>query len=210
MLIRFLPLVAVLGTLLAFQDSRRALPPAFEAKNCNSSHSKDELPYEQFARKGGRETKISVRWDKDLLTVNGVEQGRDLSHYERLDLSNPKRMFAYEMDAAQIFVSARSFIWEHWHNQKPAYLTITASSVDATGTSHIFIERDETGRWRVAWRIVRDHGSIADLPTYYAVQWVRPAGWDEPGIPLRADERPDATKHKLEFRDRCGDVEQSL
>src|SRR5258707_8044965 len=180
MLIRFLPPIALLGTLLAFQGSPHHLPPALKAKNCNSSRSKDELPNDRFARKGGRETKVSVRYDKDLLTVDGVEQGRELNRYERLDLSNPKRMFAYEMDAAQIFVSARSFIWEHWHNQKPAYLTITASTVDATGTSHIFIEQDETGRWRVAWRIVRDHGSIADLPTYYAVQWVRPAGWDQP------------------------------
>ncbi len=84
-------------------------------------------------------------------------------------------MFAYEIDRAGIFVTARTFVWEHWHDQKPGYLTITGSSVDATSTS----QPDDAGRWRV-------------------------------GIPLRADEKPDATKHKLEFRDKCGDVEDSL
>jgi hypothetical protein len=210
MLIRLLPLVALGGLLLGLQGSQRRLPPPLEAKNCNSSRTRDEFPNDRFTRKGGRETKASVRYEKDLLTVTGIEQGRDLSRYERLNLSNPKPMYAYEMDGAQIFVGARTFLWEHWHDQKPAYLTITGSSVDATSTSHIFIEQDDPGRWRVAWRIVRHTGKITDLPTYYAVQWVRPTEWDKPGVPLHDSEKPDATKNKLEFRDKCGDVEQSL
>jgi len=208
MLTRFLPLVAVVGTVVAFQAERHRLPPPLEAKNCNSS--KNETSNERFARKGGREIKAHVRYETNLLTATGIEQGRDLTHYERRDLSDPKPMFAYEIDRAGIFVTARMFVWEHWHDQKPGYLTITGSSVDATSTSHIFIEPDDAGRWRVAWRIVRHTGEIDDMPTYYGVQWVRPTDWDKPGIPLRADEKPDATKHKLQFRDKCGDVEDSL
>ena len=62
----------------------------------------------------------------------------------------------------------------------------------------------------MAWRIVRHSGLIDDLPTYYGVQWVRPSGWRETGKPLARGEQPDAKKHELEFRDKCGDVEQSF
>src|SRR5437667_7822460 len=101
MLIRFLPLVVLSGLILGLQGPRHHIPPPLEAKNCNSSNSKDEFPNDRFARKGGRETKVSVRYEKDLLTVTGIEQGRDLTRYERLNVSNPKPMFAYEMDGAQ-------------------------------------------------------------------------------------------------------------
>jgi hypothetical protein len=53
-------------------------------------------------------------------------------------------------------------------------------------------------------------GHIADLPAYYGVEWVRLAGWNEPGLPLRPWEKPDPKKHELEFRDKCGEVEKSL
>jgi len=57
---------------------------------------------------------------------------------------------------------------------------------------------------------VRHSGEINDLPTYYAVEWVRPAGWRQPGVPLGAAETADPQKHQLEFRDVCGEVEQTL
>lgn len=128
---------------------------------------------------------------------------------ERLDVGDPRPRSVAERNVP-ITVHARSFLWERWRDKTPGYLTITASSVDATSTSHIFVEEDEKGRWRVAWRIVRHTGHINDLPTYYGVEWVRPAGWNEPGLPLRSGEKPDPKKHELEFRDKCGEVEQSL
>ena len=197
----FLP--ALLATFLVSQGIDRHIPPAVEAKVCTPA-PKNELPNDRFARKGGRETKVSVRLDKGLLTVEGVEQGRDLSLYERVDLGSVRN------ERASAFADARLFLWEHWSNRKSGYLTLTGSSVDATSTSHIFVERDETGRWRVAWRIVRHNGLIHDLPTYYAVDWVRPGGWRKPGFALGVGEQPDPKKHELEFRDRCGDIEQSL
>lgn len=199
---RFL-LVALVPTFLAFQGIDRHLPPAVEAKLCTPA-PKNELPNDRFARKGGRETKVSVRLEKGLLTVAGVEQGRDLSLYERVDLGSVRN------ESTSAFADARLFLWEHWSTQKFGYLTLTGSSVDATSTSHIFIERDETGRWRVAWRIVRHYGLIHDLTTYYAVDWVRPGGWRKPGLTLGVGEQPDPNKHELEFRDKCGDIEQSL
>jgi hypothetical protein len=196
-------LLALLAPFLVSQEVDRHMPPAVEAKACTRA-PKNELPIDRFARKGGRETKVTVRPDKGLLTVEGVEQRRDLSLYERVDLGSVNK------DTASTFPDARLFLWQHWSNRKSGYLTLTGSSVDATSTSHIFIEPDETGRWRIAWRIVRDNGRIHDLPTYYAVDWVRPAGWRKPGIALAVGEQPDPKKHELEFRDRCGDIEQSL
>ena len=142
-----------------------------------------------------------MRDHRSFLTVEGIEQGRNLQQYERLDLSQP---------GPSITVDARTFLWEHWRDKKAAYLTLTRSSVDATSTSHVFIEQDPAGRWRLAWRIVRDTGHIHDLPTFYSVAWVRPAGWKKPGVPLAPGEKPDPRKHELEFSDKCGDVEQSL
>jgi|SRR6266542_554901 len=191
-------------------QSRDHLPPPLEAKDCGAPKDKRELPKDRFARKGGKESEASVRFDGNLLTVEGIEQGRDLNRYERLDVADPRPRPVAEMESASITVRARSFLWEHWRDKKPGYLTITASSVDATSTSHIFVEEDEKGRWRVAWRLVLHIGHINDLPTYYGVEWVRPAGWNKPGLPLRPGEKPDPKKHELEFRDKCGEVETSL
>jgi hypothetical protein len=196
-------LLALLATFLVSQGIDRQIPPAVEAKVCTPA-PKNELPIDRFARKGGRETNVSVRLDKGLLTVEGIEQGRDLNLYERVDLGSVRN------ESASAYADARLFVWERWSNRKLGYLTLTGSSVDATSTSHIFVERDETRRWRVAWRIVRHNGLIHDLPTYYAVDWVRPGGWRKPGLALRVGEQPNPKKHELEFRDRCGDIEQSL
>ena len=198
---RFLP-ITLIATFVVFQGIVRRPPPAVDAKLCPPA-PKNELPNDRFARKGGRETKVTVRQDKGLLTVDGVEQGRDLSLYERVDLGSVN-------ESPSAFADARMFLWKHWSAQKLGYLTLTGSSVDATSTSHIFIEPNETSRWRVAWRIVRHNGLIDDLPTYYAVEWVRPGGWREPGLALRVGEQPDPKKHQLEFRDKCGEIEQSL
>ena len=202
---RFL-LITLIPTFVVFQGIVRRPPPALDAKPCLPA-PKNELPNDRFARKGGRETKVTVRQDKGLLTVDGVEQGRDLSLYERVNLGSVNES---PSEFAEAFADARMFLWKHWSEQKLGYLTLTGSTVDATSTAHIFIEPDETSRWRVAWRFVRHNGLIHDLPTYYAVEWVRPGGWREPGLALRVGEQPDPKKHQLEFRDKCGEIEQSL
>jgi hypothetical protein len=87
-------------------------------------------------------------------------------------------------------------------------LLLTLSSVDATSTSHVFVEPDEAGRWRVYWRIVRRHSEVDDVPTAYGVRWVIPArDWDAPDTPVPQGQEPDPLRDRLEFRDACGDVE---
>ncbi len=192
-----------------YRSTHPQVPPALEAANCASTAPRDELPNARFARKGGRSTRyVKVRREGTALTVDDVAQGRDLRRYDRLELADPEPRAVSDRRGDWIIAKARKFLWEHWRDHKRAYLLLTLSSVDATGTSHVFVEKDEIGRWRVYWRIVRDHSEIDDLPTTYAVQWVTPArDWDSPGTPLAQGEEPDPLRHRLEFRDVCGDVE---
>jgi hypothetical protein len=59
---------------------------------------------------------------------------------------------------------ARDFIWQHWQAKKRGYIRITFNSVDATSTSHIFIEPDASGVWQLTWRIVRHNDRVNDVP----------------------------------------------
>lgn len=190
----------------AFGQGR--VPPRREAAECKDSPS-GEFANIRFRRKGGRTTKSKVLFADGEITIANVEQGRDLKEYNTLKL-NPKTRTVAGLKDDPILAQARTFLFEHWRDHKKAYLSLTLSSVDATSTSHIFIEQDETGRWRIAWRIIRDVGEIDDLPTYYSVRWVRPAGYREPGTPLAEGQKPDPVENRLEFRDHCGDIEQTL
>ena len=184
------------------------VPPALEAANCASSTTRDELPNAHFARKGGRTTPyVKVRREGTALTVDDVAQGRDLSRYERLELADPKPRTVADRHRDPILAQARTFLWQHWQDRKRGYLLLTLSSVDATSSSHVFIEPDESGRWRVYWRAVRSHGEVDDAPTSYSMKWVIPGGWNTPGTSLTPGQEPEPMKHKLEFRDTCGDVD---
>ena len=141
--------------------------------------------------------------------VPDVAQGRDLSRYERLMLADPGRRLMSETQTA-ILAQSRSFLWSHWEQKKRAYLVLTLSSVDATSTSHVFIEPDNSGRWRIYWRIVRTDGEVDDLPTEYNVDWVVPGDWDKPGIPIAAGQSPDPSRNELEFRNTCGEFENDF
>ncbi|MFL6229414.1 MAG: hypothetical protein ACJ741_11605 [Pyrinomonadaceae bacterium] len=186
------------------------IPPPHVASDCRQKATPHEFPNDRFRRKGGRTTQVAVVNGGGMLSTVGVEQGRNLAAYERLNLINPKPLFASEEGQDDTVVRAREFIWQHWSEHHAGYLTVTLSSVDATSTAHIFIEQEDGGRWRVAWRWVRHTSEVDDLPTYYAVEWVVPQRWDEPGKPLSKGEQPDPHKHRLGFRDTCGDLENSF
>ena len=191
------------------RSTRSSVPPPLEARDCGATAPNDELPDGRFARDGGRTTEARVRREGGALTLDDIAQGRDLSRYDRLNLSDP-RMHVFEKDTESVVPRARMFLWEHWRDRRQAYLAITMRSVDAASTSHVFVEQDESGRWRVAMRIVRHLGEIDDCPTSYRVEWVTPGGWRMPGVPLHPGEQPDPAKHELEFRDRCGDMVTSF
>ena len=202
-------MIAVLA-LAGQQDARHRVPPPREAKSCETAADPDERPKHRFERKGGRTTRATVRTDGGALTVDGVAQGRDLGRYDKLDVANPQPRLTSEIERDPLLARARSFLWEHWRDRRPAYLIVTMSSVDARTTAHIFVEPDETGRWRAYRRVVRQNDEIDDLPTAYSVEWTIGVGWHGRRTPLSLGQAPDPTKHVLEFRDKCGDVEGSL
>jgi hypothetical protein len=199
----------VVLVLLGNAVAQHKLPPSLDTTDCSVAAPSGELPNAQFGRKDGRTTASKVLFRDSVLTFSDVEQGRDLGQYEKLTLINPRPTTVAERKADPAIPRARSFLWQHWHDRKQGYLRLTLSSVDATSTSHIFVE-DNTGRWRVSWRIVRHMGWVDDRPTYYSVQWVIPAGFRQPGKALPESQQPDPAKNKLEFRDKCGEVEQSF
>ena len=151
-----------------------ALPSASFSQK--TSAPKDELPVERFLRKGGKTTKVKVFWDKKVgVTSKDVAQKRDLTRYEdgghffcggRFGGASMGPSELEECDRVRI----RNFIWNHWQNKTMGYVVFTGNSVDAVSTSHIFIEPDKNGKWHVAWRIVRHHGEIDDLPEIVQIE----------------------------------------
>lgn len=175
------------------------IPPPLEAKDCASTAPQD-----------GRTTRNVKVWSQGAaLTVDDVAQGRDLRNYDRLELADRVARLAADRRGEAIIAQARTFLWQHWREGKRAYLILTLSSVDFTSTSHVFIEKDEEGRWRVFWRIVRQNGDVYDAPAGYSMSWVIPGESDKPGAQLPPGRQPDP-KDKLEFRDVCGDVDRSF
>ena len=124
------------------------------------------------------QTKTNIIYlEKGEMTAENIAQGRDIENYEDggyFDcrgwiLENEKRG---ECDEKEI----RDFIWNHWKNQKRGYIRITSDSADANSTSHIFIEPNNRGRWRIARRIVRFHAipslhnQITEVETLFQVE----------------------------------------
>jgi hypothetical protein len=79
-------------------------------------------------------------------------------------------------DCQNSLVRARRFLWEHWQQKRRGYAVVRFGSTDAVSDSHIFIEPDENGAWRVAWRIERvvsinKSGDIDVVPDIRELEW---------------------------------------
>ncbi len=80
---------------------------------------------------------------------SAVIEGRDLRTYAGGGdfLSSPMT------SGKVIHVDAlRRFIWQHWSEKTRAYVRLAMSGIDSTQTTHVFIEPDQSGKWRVALR----------------------------------------------------------
>jgi len=200
----------ILGiTFVEYRSRHPRVPPSLGPTDCLSEAQAIGTPRERFASQGGRTTSYVKVWREGLsLTAANVTEGRDLRQYEQLELADPEPRTVADRRGDGILAKAREFIWDHWQDRKRGYLRLTLSSVDATSTSHIFVEKDDAGRWRVYWRIVRHHSEVDDLPTAYDVRWVVASrDWNAPGTPVPPNEKPDPLRHRLEFRNTCGDLE---
>jgi hypothetical protein len=200
--------VVIAFVLLYESQTRLHVPSPLEAHDCPGQPPHDELARDRFVRKGGRTTRYVKVWHEgEALTTENVAEDRDLSRYDKLVLADPvPRPVVEKWHDDQLFAQARTFLWEHWRDKRPAYLILTLHSVDSMGTAHIFMEQDDFHRWRIYERLVH-WKEVDDTPTNYSMSWVHPGAWDKPGIPLASGQVPDPLRDKLEFRDICGEVD---
>jgi hypothetical protein len=92
------------------------------------------------------------------LSTKDIAQNRDLSAYRQGGFFDCREWFSKNEARGDCDENKlRDFIWQSWTSKTRGYVRVTYNSVDAVSTSHIFIEPDEKGQWRVAWRIVRRH-----------------------------------------------------
>ena len=117
-------------------------------------------------------TPVKAFTDKDgALTTRDIAGHRDLATYDKAGHFDCRQYtkHGFEAKPSSCLDAARSFIWTHWQRKKRGYLRITLNSVDATSTSHIFIEADQARNWQITWRIVRNdsmlqHSVVNDVP----------------------------------------------
>jgi len=201
----FLLLVAALLR-IEYRLAHPIVPPGVQRSECLFSPPPGENGNDRFARLGGRVTRHpGAQWKGDFYTVPGIAQGRNLNTYEKAQIRDREHFHPWERWGNPILAQARQFLWEHWHDRRRAYLTLTQSSVDYTGTSHIFVEPDDTGRWRI-YRRHLDRRELIDEPTVYSLSWVKPNGWEAPGTTIPATQKPDPLNNELEFHDVCGEI----
>ena len=58
----------------------------------------------------------------------------------------------------------RSFISEHWKNHRRGYVRVNFAGIDNLEESHIFIEPNNAGDWRIIWRTIHHQGVIPPPP----------------------------------------------
>ena len=195
---------------IEYRLAHPTVPPGLQRFECLAPPPEGEGWDDSFARMGGRSTRYpNAQWTSDAFTVPDIAQGRDLDKYDTVRLRDSRHLHPWEYKESSEIAQARTFLWEHWQGRKRGYLMLTLSSVDHTGTAHVFVEPDDSGRWRVYWRQIDGRGLIEE-PTAYSILWVLPTKGDRPGTPIPDRQAPDAFKDRLEFHDVCGELSGML
>jgi hypothetical protein len=149
-------------------------------------------------------TQVKVNWkDKGEMTTKNIIQDREMSKYYNGGY--------FDCRDGPVWVESRGtcdenkirdFIWQHWTKRQRAYIRVTYNSVDAIGTSHIFIEPNKQGKWTVHWRIVRSsalpgsHDEITDVEKIVYVE--------------RVEDKPKMGEWALVFKNRFGTAIETM
>ena len=155
----------------------------------------------------GRQSTRTEVGEAGEVTCDDVAMGRSLDRYERLGpLEGPSWNDDYHLAVRE----ARSFVWKHWRARQCGYLIITFSSIDERSSSHVFIEPDGRGEFRVSWRIVRLSDSIDDLPPMYSLKRFVLLEGGKTGEALSDEVDVDPSQYVLQLYERDGTLGQSL
>ena len=127
-------------------------------------------------------------------------------------------------------IRARAFLWEHWSKKKPAQLDVTAWTREGMRTDWHYViviqenalqrlaitqRRSEDPNAPIAGLAIPQGTTIADIPrvpttieSYSAssVERIRRVGDSDKVITLPADKVLPATKYRLRFQDRQGQI----
>jgi hypothetical protein len=141
--------------------------------------------------------------DKGELTTKDITQKRVMAQYDDGGYFDCRDWIAKDESRGVCDEKKlRDFIWEKWTEKKRAYVRVTYDGVDASSTSHIFIEPDEKGEWSVAWRIVRFHmiselnNQITDVAKIVKVE--------------RVENKPEKGEWALIFKNRSGAIMEKI
>jgi hypothetical protein len=148
---------------------------ALQCANAKEPKQYFETPRQEFFALGGKETPAKVIVRGNDLTTLDIAEGRDLSQY--VNGGSFDSGFNGRRNPSKI----RQFIWNCWHHRHRGYIRDSSHSIDASGTSHIFVEPAADGHWHVAWRIVRSDNTISDMPDTVSVTWQPRKRGDRPG-----------------------------
>ena len=120
-----------------------AFPPTTSARSVSQTQSSSENDAE-LTRKIIGDRDLTLYADGGTFLVGmGLEVGTYMPPY-----SDEFKQ------TLEVTAQAREFIWDHWTQQRRAYLRLEFTGVDASSTAHLFIEPDDQGRWNIVWRAV--------------------------------------------------------
>ncbi len=122
-----------------------------------------------------------------------IFKGRNLASYDSAGIVGcgveDQKTLADRCDAD--YKRARDFVWKHWTQKKPGYIAVRKPSIDfdQEWTTHLFIEPDEAGKWRLVERTVpmlvpEDAGELR-LGDLIDVNWERLTDFEEKRIGYR-------------------------
>lgn len=133
---------------------------------------------------------ISEPADHAACLDQAIFEGRDLASYdfagvvgcgvEDQKTSNDRCEADYKR--------ARDFVWKHWTQKKSGYIEVRKRSIESARerTTHLFIEPDEAGKWRIVERTVpmlvpEDAGELR-LDDLIEVDWEILSDLEEPRV----------------------------
>lgn len=130
---------------------------------------------------------ISEPADHSACIDEVVFQGRDLTSYDsaRLMGCGVTNQISSPDECEAEYKRARDFVWKKWTHKKAGYIAIRSASTesDREWTTHLFIETNEAGKWRIVERTVpmlvpEDAGDLR-LGDLIEVGWEKATDFDE-------------------------------